>query len=141
MGALTLQRPPRTTRAYCRAFAAEEHDGVLLARRRVQWQQRVTAEIQGHDALLIATVLFIAPPIDQMEADGETDFRVDGIALRNPSVINFLDGCAGSLPCHQPGDASVGLMPVLLPVKDSALLGWTLSIERCLNGGLTASLE
>jgi aspartyl-tRNA(Asn)/glutamyl-tRNA(Gln) amidotransferase subunit A len=23
--------------------------------------------------------------------------------LRNPSVVNFLDGCALSMPCHHPG--------------------------------------
>ena len=30
--------------------------------------------------------------------------------LRNNGLINFLDGCAASLPCHEPGGAPVGLM-------------------------------
>ena len=38
--------------------------------------------------------------------------------LRNPSVINFLDGCALSVPCHAPGEAPVGLMIAGLAMQD-----------------------
>jgi len=30
--------------------------------------------------------------------------------LRNPSIINFLDGCAISIPCHEASKAPVGIM-------------------------------
>jgi aspartyl-tRNA(Asn)/glutamyl-tRNA(Gln) amidotransferase subunit A len=30
--------------------------------------------------------------------------------LRNPTLINFLDGCALSVPCHAPGSSPVGMM-------------------------------
>jgi aspartyl-tRNA(Asn)/glutamyl-tRNA(Gln) amidotransferase subunit A len=30
--------------------------------------------------------------------------------LRNPALVNLFDGCALSVPCHEPGSAPVGLM-------------------------------
>ena len=40
----------------------------------------------------------------------EEFFRVNALLLRNPSVVNMLDGCAISIPCHAPGELPVGLM-------------------------------
>ena len=79
------------------------------------------------------TVPFVAPGIAELEADEELYFRINGAALRNPSVINFLDGCAVSLPCQAEGAAPVGLMVAALPMQDEALMSWALEIERCLN--------
>ncbi|OSM98596.1 amidase [Lonsdalea populi] len=136
-----VEYDPRVLSRIRRGSALNERDRALLVRQRAEWQQRVTVEIQGYDALLMPTVPFIAPTIAELEADEETYFRVNGAALRNPSIINFLDGCAVSLPCQQPGDAPVGLMAAGLPLQDNALLGWALSIEQCFNGGLAASFE
>lgn len=132
---------PRVLSRIRRGAALSERDAALLMRQRAEWQRRVTIEIQGYDALLMPTVPFIAPTIAELEANEATYFRVNGAALRNPSIINFLDGCAVSLPCQQPGDAPVGLMVAGLPLQDNALLGWALSIERCLNGGLDVSFQ
>lgn len=132
---------PRVLSRIRRGAALSERDAALLMRQRAEWQRRVTIEIQGYAALLMPTVPFIAPTIAELEANEATYFRVNGAALRNPSIINFLDGCAVSLPCQQPGDAPVGLMVAGLPLQDNALLGWALSIERCLNGGLDVSFQ
>lgn len=105
-----------------------------LRQLRTSWQQRMTAKVQGFDALLMPTTPLVAPTIAKLAEDDETYFHVNGSALRNPSVINFLDGCALSLPCQQPGEAPVGLMVAGLPMHDQALLGWALAIERCLAG-------
>ena len=37
-------------------------------------------------------------------------FRVNGLVLRNPAVINLLDGCAISIPNHAEGEPPTGLM-------------------------------
>ncbi|MEQ9887501.1 amidase [Pectobacterium zantedeschiae] len=121
---------PRVLSRIRRGATLEERDRAKLIQQRIDWQQRVTAEVQGYDALLMPTVPFIAPTIAELEADDEAYFRINGAALRNPSVINFLDGCAVSLPCQLPGEAPVGLMVAGLPQHDSALLGWALSIEH-----------
>jgi aspartyl-tRNA(Asn)/glutamyl-tRNA(Gln) amidotransferase subunit A len=105
-----------------------------LRQLRASWQQRVTARVQGFDALLMPTAPLVAPILAELAEDDEAYFRANGAALRNPSVINFLDGCALSLPCQRPGEAPVGLMVTGLPMHDQALLGWALAIERCLAG-------
>ncbi|CAM3821582.1 amidase [Rouxiella silvae] len=123
---------PRVVSRIRRGEPLGESDRQRLVEQRADWQQRVSSKVQQYDALLMPTVPFIAPTIVELEADEEAYFRVNGAALRNPSVINFLDGCAVSLPCHAQGDAPVGLMVAALPMQDEALMSWTLEIERCL---------
>lgn len=125
---------PRVLSRIRRGQPLDEGDLQQLQQLRANWQQRVTAKVQGFDALLMPTAPLVAPIIAELAEDDEAYFRANGAALRNPSVINFLDGCAISLPCQQPGKAPVGLMVAGLPMHDQALLGWALAIERCLAG-------
>lgn len=123
---------PRVLSRIRRGQPLGESDLQQLRQLRASWQQRVTARVQGFDALLMPTAPLIAPTLAELAEDDEAYFRANGAALRNPSVINFLDGCALSLPCQRPGEAPVGLMVAGLPMHDQALLGWALAIERCL---------
>jgi aspartyl-tRNA(Asn)/glutamyl-tRNA(Gln) amidotransferase subunit A len=125
---------PRVLSRIRRGQPLGESDLQQLRQLRASWQQRVTARVQGFDALLMPTAPLIAPPLAELAEDDEAYIRANGAALRNPSVINFLDGCALSLPCQRPGEAPVGLMVAGLPMNDQALLGWALTIERCLAG-------
>lgn len=123
---------PRVLSRIRRGQPLGESDLQQLRQLRASWQQRVTARVQGFDALLMPTAPLIAPTLAELAEDDEAYFGANGVALRNPSVINFLDGCALSLPCQRPGEAPVGLMVAGLPMHDQALLGWALAIERCL---------
>lgn len=123
---------PRVVSRIRRGEPLGESDRQQLVSQRADWQQRVGSKIQQYDALLMPTVPFIAPTIAELEADEATYFRVNGAALRNPSVINFLDGCAVSLPCQAEGQAPVGLMVAALPMQDETLMSWALEMERCL---------
>lgn len=125
---------PRVLSRIRRGQPLGESDLQQLRQLRASWQQRVTARVQGFDALLMPTAPQLAPTIAELAEDDEAYFRANGAALRNPAVINFLDGCALSLPCQRPGEAPVGLMVAGLPMHDQALLGWALAIERCLAG-------
>ncbi|WP_337065178.1 amidase [Rouxiella badensis] len=124
---------PRVVSRIRRGEPLGETSRQRLVQQRTDWQQRVSARVQQYDALLMPTVPFVAPGIAELEADEELYFRINGAALRNPSVINFLDGCAVSLPCQAEGAAPVGLMVAALPMQDEALMSWALEIERCLN--------
>ena len=126
------QYDPRVVSRIRRGAALGQADRERLEQQRADWQQRVAKAIGQFDALLMPTVPMIAPSIAELAADDETYFKANGAALRNPSVINFLDGCAVSLPCHQAGEAPVGLMVAALSQQDDALLSWSLQIERCL---------
>ncbi len=52
--------------------------------------------------------------------------------LRNCTLINFLDGCALSLPCQAPGEAPVGLMIASSNGNDRRVLFIGLAIEAAL---------
>jgi aspartyl-tRNA(Asn)/glutamyl-tRNA(Gln) amidotransferase subunit A len=54
--------------------------------------------------------------------------------LRNPTFINFLDGCALSIPCHDPGTAPVGLMLARFDGEDRKLLAIGEAVEAALSG-------
>lgn len=126
---------PRVLSRIRRGAELTDDDRQLLQQQRADWQQRVSAQLAGYHALLMPTTPVIAPTIAELEADEERYFRVNGAMLRNPSVINFLDGCAFSLPCHAAGEAPVGLMISALALQDSELAGWALSIEQALQQG------
>lgn len=123
---------PRVLSRIRRGQLLDEQDLQQLRMQRADWQRRVTAAVEKFDALLMPTLPFIAPTIAELQEDEDAYFHINGAVLRNPSVINFLDGCALSLPCQRGDTAPVGLMVAGLPLHDEALLGWALAIERCL---------
>lgn len=112
------------------AMSAADYIGLLQARR--DWIARVEAAVSGFDALLAPTVPIVAPPLAPLLADDAAFFAVNGLLLRNPSAVNFLDGCAISLPCHAPGDWPVGLMLFAPALQDDRLLAAALAVEALL---------
>lgn len=115
--------------------AMSASDFIELAGLRASWQARVTAKIQGYDALLLPTVPTIAPRIADLVADEDLYFATNGKTLRNPTFINFLDGCALSVPCQQPGTAPVGLMIAGGHMQDEKVLQWAYAIEKVIAAG------
>jgi len=97
---------------------------------RQQWIAEVSAGVTGIDALLMPTVPIVAPPIAPLQADDALYTRTNGLVLRNPTLINFLDGCAISLPCHEPGSAPVGLMLAAPGGHDARILALGLAVEE-----------
>ena len=85
-----------------------------------------------YDALLMPTVPMVAPAIAPLEADERLYNQTDYALLRNPSVVNFLDGCALTIPCHVPGAGPVGLMLVGQGGADRHLLAVGLAVEAAI---------
>ena len=85
-----------------------------------------------YDGLLLPTVMMVAPAIAPLEADDQLYGRANLAMLRNPSVVNFLDGCALSLPCQEPDAAPVGLMLMGQSGEDRRLLAVGLALEAAL---------
>jgi aspartyl-tRNA(Asn)/glutamyl-tRNA(Gln) amidotransferase subunit A len=77
------------------------------------------------------TVAIVAPPVAAFARD-EDYARLNALLLRNTSLVNFLDGCAVTLPIHAPGAAPVGLMLVGRAGEDRRLLAMALGIEAAL---------
>jgi aspartyl-tRNA(Asn)/glutamyl-tRNA(Gln) amidotransferase subunit A len=107
-------------------------DYVAFSFLRQAYQAEVESAMQGFDAFLIPSAPCVAPPIADADASDEAYFRWNGRLLRNHGLANFLDGCALSLPCHEPGAAPVGLMVCGLGGTDRHLLGVAAAIERAL---------
>ena len=110
-------------------------DYVDLLQARADWITRMQARLAGFDALLCPTVPLVAPPIADLAPGAERDaafFRVNGLLLRNTSVVNTLDGCGISLPCHAPGTLPVGLMAWHAAMHDDTILQLSLLLEPLL---------
>jgi len=110
-------------------------DYINLHQARVNWIQRMTLAMRGLDALLSPTVPIVAPPISTVApgmARDEAFFQINAQLLRNPSVINMLDGCAISIPCHTPDELPVGLMIWAEAMRDDSVLNVALQIEKLL---------
>ena len=82
----------------------------LLAARR-DWITRSEERLGAFDAIIAPTVPVVAPrlkPImDDLATLGEY-FKANAAVLRNCQFINFLDGCALTLPIHEPGTRPPG---------------------------------
>ena len=70
------------------------------------------------------------PAIEPLIQDDQHYGKTNILVLRNCSVINFLDGCALSLPCHAPGEAPVGFMLASVGGHDQRVLSMGLAIEK-----------
>jgi Asp-tRNA(Asn)/Glu-tRNA(Gln) amidotransferase A subunit family amidase len=74
----------------------------------------------------------VAPPLQPLVDSDDLFFSTNALLLRNPSVVNMLDGCALSLPCHQPGELPVGLMVWHGRHRDDPVLDASIAIEAAL---------
>jgi aspartyl-tRNA(Asn)/glutamyl-tRNA(Gln) amidotransferase subunit A len=113
-----------------RAAGMSAVEYIRLVAARADLIARVAAATVGFDALLMPTVAITAPPVAAFEQD--QDYRhLNAMILRNTSVINFLDGCAATLPIASAG-APVGLMVVGQHGGDHRLLALARGIEAAL---------
>ncbi|MCO5072970.1 MAG: amidase [Rhizobiaceae bacterium] len=104
-------------------------DYMELLRSRAALIEDVRVQLQDFDAVAMPTVPIIPPRITEL--DDDQDFaRINLLLLRNPTVINLLDGCAISLPAHAQGDAPVGLMIAMSGGRDADLFRLARSVEK-----------
>jgi aspartyl-tRNA(Asn)/glutamyl-tRNA(Gln) amidotransferase subunit A len=110
-------------------------DYVELQLLRAQYIRAVEAIAAPYDGLLMPTAPVVAPPIAEADASDEAYFQVNARILRNPGVVNFLDGCGVTLPCHAPGAAPVGLSVFGPAMADRRVLAAAAALEKVLAGG------
>jgi len=100
----------------------------LLAARRA-FITAVERRIARLDALLMPTTPVIPPRIAALESDDEF-FKTNGLVLRNPAVINLLNGCAISIPNHEAGEPPTGLMLACRGGLDNQLFRYAAAAEN-----------
>lgn len=126
---------PRVRARIERGAAMKGWEYLDLAEARRDWIARVERAMSGYDAVLSPTVPITAPALATVapgEARDEEFFRVNTLLLRNPSIVNMLDGCAISIPCHLPDELPVGLMIWHGALRDDTVLNIALQAEAAL---------
>jgi aspartyl-tRNA(Asn)/glutamyl-tRNA(Gln) amidotransferase subunit A len=99
---------------------------------REEYMRTVAAAAAPFDAILMPSVPCVAPAIAEAAKSDEDYFRWNFRIMRNTGLINFLDGCAATLPIHERGAASVGLMVCGIAGTDRRTLAVAVAIERAL---------
>ncbi len=123
---------PRVAARIERGAAMSAADYIRLQQERRAWITRVEARLAGYDAVLSPTVPIVAPSIASIASDDTEFFRVNALLLRNPSIVNLLDGCAISIPCHAAGELPVGLMLWNVALRDDTVLNIAAQCETLL---------
>ena len=112
------------------AMTAAEYLSLQADRRR--WSAAIGERLRDVDALVMPTVPIVAPRVADVDASDEAYTSANLLMLRNPTFINFLDGCALSIPCHREGEAPVGLMVAGTSGQDRRVLSLGTAIEKVL---------
>ncbi len=107
-------------------------DYIELGRMRSAYMHQVGALLAPFDAFVMPTTPCIAPTIAEVDRSDDDYFRWNMRILKNVGVVNFLDGCAATLPCHEPGSAPVGLSVCGVAGSDRRVLAAAAAVERVL---------
>jgi aspartyl-tRNA(Asn)/glutamyl-tRNA(Gln) amidotransferase subunit A len=100
---------PRVRVRILRGESISAADYIDLLEARKSFIAHTEARIAPYDALVLPTTANTPPKIADL-ADDKAFASENLRALRNPTLINVLDGCAISLPAHREGEVPVGLM-------------------------------
>ena len=110
-------------------MAAADYVDLIQARARIS--AAIAQRTRAFDAVIMPTCPLIPPAIAEVEDEAAYN-RINLLLLRNPSVANFLDRCAISIPCHRPGDPPVGFMLMGERMGDRHLLATAAAAEAAL---------
>jgi len=100
---------PRVLTRIQRGATQSAVDYIELLAARKSFIAAVEERTARFDALLMPTTPWVAPRIADLATD-DGFFHANSLALRNPSIINLLDGCAISIPNHADDEPPTGLM-------------------------------
>ena len=127
---LETEGDPRVLRRILAAegFGPSDYTDKLAHRARAVAAFHTLAD--GIDAFILPTVPTVAPLIAEVEADFD---RLNALMLRNPSAVNFLDGCAATVPMQRAQRLATGLMIFAPGGRDWAVLGMAQRIEALLD--------
>ncbi|MCO5092980.1 amidase [Bosea sp. (in: a-proteobacteria)] len=126
---------PRVKARILRGRNQDCADYIRLVQERTAFVAAMRDEVSAFDALAMPTVPVIAPTIAECDADDEAYTRINLLVLRNPALINVMDGCAISLPMQRAGEAPAGLTLARAGGGDAALFAIAMAAEAALAAG------
>jgi aspartyl-tRNA(Asn)/glutamyl-tRNA(Gln) amidotransferase subunit A len=101
---------PRVSLRILRGESISAADYIDLLKARRSLIARATARLAPYDALAMPTTANTPPRISDLAHDDKAFTKANLLSLRNCTLINMIDGCAISLPCHREGEVPVGLI-------------------------------
>jgi aspartyl-tRNA(Asn)/glutamyl-tRNA(Gln) amidotransferase subunit A len=111
------------------SISAADYIDLLIARKSLI--ARASVRLAPYDALVMPTTANTPPRIADL-ADDKAFTRENLRALRNCTLINMIDGCAISLPCHREGEVPVGLMLAASGGADRRILELAAGMEAAI---------
>ncbi|NEW92235.1 amidase [Rhodopseudomonas sp. BR0M22] len=124
---------PRVRERILRGETQSAADYIDIVTARKSLIERATARLAPYDAVAMPTTANAAPTIAEL-ADDKAFTKANLLALRNCTLINMIDGCAISLPCHRDGEAPVGLMLAGVNGADRDLFEVAAGVEAVIRG-------
>jgi aspartyl-tRNA(Asn)/glutamyl-tRNA(Gln) amidotransferase subunit A len=100
---------PRVSSRIARGEAISAADYIDILEARKSMIVRATVRFSPYDAVVMPTSAITPPRISDL-ADDKAFTKANLLSLRNCTLINMMDGCSISLPCHRDGEAPVGFM-------------------------------
>jgi aspartyl-tRNA(Asn)/glutamyl-tRNA(Gln) amidotransferase subunit A len=119
---------PRVSMRIVRGESLSAADYIDMLGARKSLIARATVRLAPYDALVLPTTANTPARIADL-ADDKAFTKANLLALRNCTLINMIDGCAISLPCHREGEVPVGLMLAASGGADRRILELAAAME------------
>jgi aspartyl-tRNA(Asn)/glutamyl-tRNA(Gln) amidotransferase subunit A len=121
---------PIVASRFAKGESVSAADYIALRNLRASLIRRSASVTRSFDALIMPTVALTPPALARFVNNEEFWLQTNRRMIRNPGIVNFLDRCALSVPCHRVGSAPVGLSIVGEHLGDRRLLAVGLAVER-----------
>ena len=123
---------PRVSSRILRGQAITAADYIDILQARKSMIARANARLAPYDVMAMPTCAIVPPPIADL-ADDHAFTKANLLSLRNCTLINMMDGCAISVPCHRNGEAPVGFMLAGTGGSDRRILELAAGVEAALH--------
>jgi aspartyl-tRNA(Asn)/glutamyl-tRNA(Gln) amidotransferase subunit A len=123
---------PRVSTRILRGEAITAADYIDILQARTSMIARANARLAPYDAVVMPTCAITPPKIADLD-DDHAFTKANLLSLRNCTLINMMDGCSISLPCHRNGEAPVGFMLSAAGGSDRRIFELAAGVEAALH--------
>jgi aspartyl-tRNA(Asn)/glutamyl-tRNA(Gln) amidotransferase subunit A len=123
---------PRVSSRILRGQAITAADYIDILQARKSMIARANTRFAPYDAVVMPTSA-IAPPRIADLANDQAFTKANLLSLRNCTLINMMDGCSISVPCHRNGEAPVGFMLSAAGGSDRRILELAAGVEAAIH--------
>lgn len=123
---------PRVRKRILRGELQSSADYIDILELRARFISEAEREIAPFDAIVMPTVPIVPPSAALLETCDEEFTRTNLLVLRNPTMINLMDGCSISIPMTIGDEPPAGLMLSARGGQDAHLFDVAQAVEQCL---------